>query len=44
MTFGAFNPLGSLYDSDPALKFNQKYLHLCSEDEQRSYGVGTGGE
>jgi len=32
--------LGSLC-SDPALKFNQKYLRLCSEDEQRSYGVGT---
>jgi len=23
------------------LRFNQKYLHLCSEDEQKSYGVGT---
>jgi len=27
--------------SDPPLKFNQKYLHLCSEDERRPYGVGT---
>jgi len=27
--------------SDPGLRFNQKYLNLCSEDEQRSYGVGT---
>jgi len=27
--------------ADPALKFNQKYLHLCSEDKRRSYGVGT---
>jgi len=27
--------------SDPPLRFNQKYLHLCSEDERRSYGVGT---
>ncbi len=24
-----------------ALGFNQKYLNLCSEDEQRSYGFGT---
>jgi len=27
--------------SDPALKFDQKYLHLCSEDEQRFCRVGT---
>jgi len=27
--------------SDPALRFHQKYLYLCSEDERRSYGVGT---
>ncbi len=24
-----------------ALRFNQKHLNLCSEDEQRSYGFGT---
>ncbi len=24
-----------------ALRFPQKYLHLCSEDEWRSYGFGT---
>ncbi len=24
-----------------ALRFHQKYLNLCSEDEQRSYGLGT---
>ncbi len=24
-----------------ALRFHQKYLTLCSEDEQRSYGFGT---
>ncbi len=24
-----------------ALRFNQKYLNLCSEDEQRSYRFGT---
>ncbi len=23
-----------------ALKFHQKYLNLCSEDERRSYGFG----
>jgi len=23
--------------SDPALRFHQKYLNLCSEDERRSY-------
>jgi len=22
-------------------RFNQKYLHLCTEDERRSYGFGT---
>jgi len=27
--------------SDSALRFNQKCLNLCSEDERRSYGVGT---
>jgi len=42
MTFWAVKSrsLRSLCGSDPPLKFNQKYLHLCSEDEQRSYGVG----
>jgi len=36
------HPFSSLCcSSDPPLKFNQKYLHLCSEDERRSYGVGT---
>ncbi len=24
-----------------ALGFHQKYLNLCSEDEERSYGLGT---
>ncbi len=24
-----------------ALRFDQKYLNLCSEDERRSYGFGT---
>ena len=24
-----------------ALPFHQKYLNLCSEDERRSYAVGT---
>ncbi len=24
-----------------ALRFHQKYLNLCSEDEQRSYRFGT---
>ncbi len=24
-----------------ALRFNQKHLNLCSEDERRSYGFGT---
>ncbi len=27
--------------SQKALRFHQKYLKLCSEDEQRSYGFGT---
>jgi len=32
---------GLVWRSDPALRFNQKFLNLCSEDERRSYGVGT---
>ncbi len=28
-------------ESQRALGFNQKYLNLCSEDEQMSYGFGT---
>ncbi len=24
-----------------ALRFHQKYLNLCSEDERRPYGFGT---
>jgi len=31
---------GLVWRSDPALRFHQKYLNLCF-DEQRSYGVGT---
>jgi len=27
--------------SDPALRFHQKHLNLCFEDERRSYRVGT---
>ncbi len=26
-----------------AVRFHQKYLNLCSEDERRSYGFGTTG-
>jgi len=32
---------GLVCRSDPALRFHQKYLNSCSEDEQMSYGVGT---
>jgi len=32
---------GLVWRNDPALRFHQKYLNLCSEDERRSYGVGT---
>jgi len=41
ITFGpaSFKPLRSPWRSGPALRFNQKYLDLCSEDEQKSYGV-----
>ncbi len=28
-------------DDPRALRFHQKHLNLCSEDEQRSYGFGT---
>jgi len=43
LTFWAVkcHSLRSLCGSYTALKCNQKYLHLCSEDEHRSYGVGT---
>jgi len=37
----SINPVGCQCSSDPALKSNKIYLHLCSEDEQRAYGVGT---
>jgi len=41
ITFGlaSFDPLRSLWRSDPALRFNQKYLNLCSKDERKSYRV-----
>ncbi len=29
-----------LWEGQRALRFKQKYLHLCSEDERRSYGFG----
>jgi len=32
---------GSEPKANPALRFNQKYLYLCSEDGRRSYGAGT---
>jgi len=35
---------GTLFPSmqgQKALEFHQKYLNLCSEDEQRSYGFRT---
>ncbi len=28
-------------EGQKALGFHQKYLNLCSEDEQRSFGFGT---
>jgi len=28
-------------EGQKALRFHQKYLHLCSEDERRSYMFGT---
>jgi len=36
-----FNPYGLVWRSDPALRFHQKYLNSCSEEEQRSHGVET---
>jgi len=30
---------GLVCRSDPALRFHQKYLNLCSEDERRSTGL-----
>jgi len=32
---------GLVWRSETALRFHQKYPNLCSEDERRSYGVGT---
>jgi len=32
----SFNPLEAIWRSDPALRFNQNYLNLCSEDERKS--------
>ncbi len=31
----------TVYEVQKALRFHLKYLHLCSKDEQRSYGFGT---
>ncbi len=31
----------AVYAGQRALRFHQKYLNLCSEDERRSYGFGT---
>jgi len=31
----------NLWRSETALRFHQKYLNMCSEDEKKSYGVGT---
>ncbi len=30
-----------LWEDQRALRYHQKYLNLCSEDERRSYGFGT---
>ncbi len=30
-----------LWEGQRALRYHQKYLNLCSEDERRSYGIGT---
>ncbi len=30
-----------LWEGQKALRFHQKHLNLCSEDERRSYGFGT---
>ncbi len=30
-----------LWEGQRALRYHQKYLNLCSEDERRSYGFGT---
>ena len=37
----SFGHTGSLWRSETWLRFHQKYLNLCSEDERRSYAVGT---
>ncbi len=40
LCFWALNVVVPL-EGQRALGFHQKYLNLCSEDEQRSYGFGT---
>ncbi len=35
------HPCITTMEGQRALRFNQKYLNLCSEDEQRSYMFGT---
>ncbi len=40
--FPALNVVVTLLSmQDQKVKFHQKYLNLCSEDERRSYGFAT---
>ncbi len=43
IVLGVNGALGSLLsmEGQRALGFHQKYINLCSEDEQRSHGLGT---
>ncbi len=40
-TWEHFSCVAVYGESIKALRLNQKYLHLCSEDEQSSFGFGT---
>ena len=37
----SFGNTGSLWKSQNSVRFHQKYLNLCSEDERKTYMVGT---
>ncbi len=38
---GNISVVSLFMEGQKALRFHQKYLYLCSEDERRSYGLGT---
>ncbi len=41
LELGTFQLHCCLWEGQRALEFHQKYLHLCFEDKQKTYGFGT---